>query len=72
MTFLFLDAYIQALTINQQVFNLQVPEVDTCGLDDQASKVTKDAKRIHEDAERRIKEHEELLNTANQLTKFIN
>jgi len=66
------DAYIQALTINQQVFNLQVPEVDTSGLDDQASKVTKDAERIHEDAERLIKEHEELLNTAMNKRQELN
>jgi len=57
-------AYMNALTIYQTAFNLEVPEVDTSGLADQASRVTKDAERIQEDAERLITEHDELLTTA--------
>jgi coxsackievirus/adenovirus receptor len=66
------DAYMQALRIYQQVFNLQVPEVDTSRLDDQASKVTKDAERIRDDAQRLIKEHEELLTTAMNKRQELN
>eukprot|EP00092_Neocalanus_flemingeri_P012243 GFUD01013199.1.p1 GENE.GFUD01013199.1~~GFUD01013199.1.p1 ORF type:complete len:1692 (+),score=371.26 GFUD01013199.1:452-5527(+) len=66
------DAYVQALTIYQQVFNLQVPEVDTSKLDEQASKVTKDAERIRDDAQRLIDEHEELLQTAMNKRQELN
>ena len=55
------EAYLQALTIYQSVWNLAVPEVNTDQLEDQASRVSKDAERIREDAERLIGEHEELL-----------
>lgn len=66
------DAYMQALTIYQQVFNLHVPEVDTSRLDDQASKVKKDAERIRDDAQRLIEEHEELLTTAMNKRQELN
>jgi len=55
------DAYMQALTIYQQVFNLQVPKVETSNLDNEASEVTKEAKRIKDEAQRLIKVNDEVL-----------
>ena len=52
------DAYNQALRIYQQAYSLEVPEVDHETLEDQAVKVTRDARRNQEDAQRLMAENE--------------
>jgi len=55
------DAYNEALNIYQQIFNLEVPSVNSDQLEAQAKAIKMDAKRIQEDAVRLINEYELLV-----------
>ena len=55
------DAYEEALTIYQQVFNLEVPTVNSANLENQAKQISQDARRIKEDAQRLMEEYQPLV-----------
>ena len=57
-------AYNDALNIYQQAFSLQVPEVNNEDLENQAVKLTAEARRIQEEAQRLIAENQNLLREA--------
>lgn len=52
------NAYYEALTIHRQVLNLEVPGVNSEGLETQATQISDDARRIKEDAERFMSEYQ--------------
>jgi len=55
------DTYEEALTIYQQVFNLEVPTVDGKSLETAAKVISEDAERIKADARRLIDEYRPLI-----------
>jgi len=54
------DAYDEALTIYQSVFNLEVPKVNNENLENQAKQVVEDANRIKEDAQRLMDDYRDV------------
>ena len=57
------DAYDDALNIYQQVFNLEVPAINSANLESQARQISEDSKRIKEDAQRLMDEYSPLVRT---------
>lgn len=58
------EAYNEALNIYQQANSLEIPEVDNAQLDDKTVKVSKESKRIQDDATRLLYENGQLLTEA--------
>ncbi|XP_059094696.1 laminin subunit gamma-1-like isoform X3 [Tigriopus californicus] len=58
------EAYNEALNIYQQANSLEIPEVDNAQLEDQTVKVSKESKRIQDDATRLLYENGQLLTEA--------
>ena len=56
-----IDAYDEALTIYRQVFNLDVPGINSASLENQAGQIKEDARRIKEDAEKLMSDYQTVI-----------